>query len=217
MILRNHLLSKTNIPMASISTPLQTSATPSGARAVFQIVGLVCLAGFLIDILVIAFPPDLGNATWRVGLLQQLADRSVVLLLGAAFTIFSLESRRSLRRISLISLLAGVLYLLASLLVVRDGMALQQQAVSNISNQVSQAQTQIQNAQTNPPANLKVTQEQLDQLSKQINTQADTAKQTAKTTVLKTIISSIGNLVVVGLGLIGLGRYGMRVRKSKAV
>jgi predicted PurR-regulated permease PerM len=202
--------------MASISSPTPNSVAPSGARAVFQIVGIACLAGFVIDMLVLALPPNVGNPTWRVGLLQQMADRSIVLLLGTAFTIFSLESRRWLRRISMLSLIVGVLFVLASLLVIRDSMTLQQQAVSNISTQASQAQTQIQNAQTNPPPNLKATPEQLQQLSKQINTQADSLKQTAKTTVLKTSVSSIGNLIVIGLGLIGLGRYGMRVRKNKA-
>jgi hypothetical protein len=94
-------------------------------------------------------------------------------------------------------------------------LTLQQQAISSISNQASQIQTRIQDAQSKPTTDAKVTPEQLQQASQQLNLQANTLKQTAKTTFLKTGVASVGNLAVVGLGLVSLGRYGMRLRKSK--
>jgi len=201
--------------MASISTPTPNGAGSYSAKVICQIVGLACLAGFVIDMVVLALPPNPASLEWRAGFTQQLADRSIIMLLGAALTIFSLDSRRLLKRFSTLSLVIGVIFLLSTLLVIRDSLTLQQQAISNISNQASQIQTRIQDAQNKPSADAKVTPEQLQQASQQLNIQANNLKQTAKTTLLKTGVSSVGNLAVVGLGLVSLGRYGMRLRKSK--
>ncbi|MGA7932083.1 MAG: HpsJ family protein [Kovacikia sp.] len=201
--------------MASISTPTPTGATSYSAKTICKIVGLVCLSGFVIDIAVLALPPNPASVEWRANFMQQLADRSIIMLLGAALTIFSLNSRRWLKRVSMLSLVLGVIFLLSTLLVIRDSLALQQLAISNISNQASQIQSRIQDAQSKPAVDSKLTPEQLQQASQQLNLQANTLKQTAKTTFLKTGVSSVGNLAVVGLGMISLGRYGMRLRKSK--
>jgi predicted transporter len=201
--------------MASISPSTPGAAGAYSAKAICKIVGFVCLAGFLIDMSVRLLPPNLGSVEWRIGIMQQVADRSIVLLIGTAATLFGLESRRLLKQLSTLSLLVGVVFLLSSLVVIRDSLSFQQQAISTISNQASQAQTQIQKAQNNPELKVNITPERVEQASKAINTQADALKQTAKTTVLKTSVASIGNLVVVGLGLISLGRFGMRLRKSK--
>ncbi|UBF27351.1 HpsJ family protein [Kovacikia minuta CCNUW1] len=201
--------------MASISTNPSNGAGFYSAKVICQIVGLVCLSGFVIDMVVLALPPNPASPEWRSAFMQQLADRSIIMLLGAALTIFSLDSRRWLKRFSTVSLVVGVIFLLSTLLVIRDSLTLQQQAISNISSQASQIQTRITDAQSKPASELKVTPEQLQQASQQLNAQANNLKQTAKTTFLKTGVASVGNLAVVGLGLISLGRYGMRLRKSK--
>ena len=200
--------------MASISSPVSNPAHHHAAKGICQIVGLGCLAGFAIDMLVLALPPELGNAEWRIGLIQQLADRSIILLIGSALLVFgNLENRRWLKRLSTVCLAVGLAFFLACLLVIADSIKLQQKAVTNISTQASQLQTQIQSAQSNPStAGQNVTREDLMRASQVLTTQANTLKQSAKQTVLKTSVSSIGNLMVVGLGLISLGRYGMRTR-----
>jgi hypothetical protein len=196
----------------SMSNPTNNSAY--GAKGICQIVGWVCLTGFIIDMLVLALPPQLGNVQWRLGLTQQMSDRSIILLLGAALLIFgNFDNRRWLKRFSTACLAIGLAFFLACIVVIADGVKLQQQAVSNISTQASQLQTQIRDAQSNPSvAGENVTREDLTRAAQLLNTQADTLKQNAKQTVLKTGVSSIGNLVVVGLGLVSLGRYGMRSR-----
>lgn len=205
--------------MASFSTPSSNAANVYSARGICQIVGLTCLLGFAIDMLVLTLPPNPGNLQWRVGVMQQLSDRSIVFLFGAALTIFgSLDSRRWLKRLSTLWLAVGVIFFLSSILIVTDCLKLQQQAVNTISTQESQIQTQIQNAQSNPSAlNSNVKPEDLTRLSQQLSSQATNLKQSAQTSVIKTAAASIGNLIVVGLGLIGLGRYGMNLRKSKAL
>jgi hypothetical protein len=205
--------------MASISPSASNSAGSSyGAKGICQIVGFVCLAGFMVDILVLALPPQLGNIQWRVGLIQQVSDRSIILLLGAALLIFgNIDNRRWLKQFSTFCLMIGVIFFLSCLLVIADSVKLQQQAMTNISTQASQIQTQIQNAQTNPKAaGENITAQDLQRASQLLNTQADSLRQNAKQTVLKSSVASIGNLIIVGLGLVSLGRYGMNLRRSRA-
>ncbi|MBE9179506.1 hypothetical protein IQ268_13130 [Oculatella sp. LEGE 06141] len=200
--------------MASISSPAPNAAGFYSAKGFCQIVGFVCLAGFIIDVVVLALPPDIGNLQWRAGLMQQVSDRSIVLLLGTALTLFGcIENRRWLKRLSRVSLIIGVAFVLSSLIVVADSAKLQQQAVSTISNQESQLQTQIQTAQTNPSAvGENVTSQDLQRFSKELTSQANALKSNAKTSALKLATASVGNLVVIGLGMISLGLYGMRLR-----
>lgn len=201
--------------MASVSSP--TPNASYGAKAICQIVGLVCLLGFLMGMLILALPPQLGNVEWRISIIQQMSDRSIVLFIGAALLIFgNIENRRWLKRISTLCLITGVIFFLSCLLVIADGLKLQQQAITNISNQASQLQTQIQNAQDNPSAvGENVTSEDLREASRLLANQTSSLKQNAKATVLKTGAASIANLIVVGLGLVSLGRYGINLRRSR--
>ena len=201
--------------MATTSYSDSNLANPHIPRNLCQIVGLACLAGFVVDILVLAVPPNPTSVEWRVSLLQQVSDRSVILLFGIALTLYgSLDNPRVKQPISLASLLLGVFFSLCCVLVIHDGITLQQEAINTINKQAAQVQTQIQQAQTNPPPNLKATPEQLQQASKQVKTQADTLTQTTRITAIKTTFASVGNLLAVGVGLISLGRYGSRVRRS---
>lgn len=207
--------------MASASTPAPMSgsgaARPDRMTGICQIVGFVCLIGFALNMLVLFLPPQLRDAGWRIGFLQQFGDRSLVLLIGAALiTAGNLDSRRWLRQFSLFFLFVGGIYLVTSLLVVRDTLSLRQQAVNNISAQETQVQNQIRSAQSNPAAlGQNITAEDLQRASQSLSGQAATAKQNAQTTVLKTGITSVINLVAIGLGLVGLGRYGLSAGKRQ--
>lgn len=198
--------------MASIST--QNFAGSYNAKPLSQIVGFACIAGFLVDLFVLTFPPAFGSTEWRVGFIQQFADRSVILLFGLALLMFGLlENRPWRKRLATLCLILGVTFFLSSILVIRDGIALQQQALTSINSRAAEIQTKIQDSQSNPDITAKVTPDQLKQASQQIANQAAALKQNTQTGVLKTSIASVGNLIVVGLSLIGLGRYGARPPK----
>jgi hypothetical protein len=101
------------------------------------------------------------------------------------------------------------------ILAISDSISLQKRTVTNISNQESQLQTQIREAQENPDAiENNVSVEELQQASKLLSDRANSLKQDAKASAIKTGAASISNLVIVGFGLIGLGRYGMSLRKG---
>lgn len=202
--------------MASISTPAQNFANAPGVKTICQLVGLACLAGFAIDMLVILLPPQLGSAEWRLGFMQQLGDRGIIFLLGSALTIAgSLGSRRRLRQFSSFCLLAGVVIVLSSFLVIMDGLALQQRATTTIDTQASQLQNRLRDAQANPTSlGANVTLEDIKKTSQQLTGQAEALKKNAKTTVVKTGVASVGNLAVVGLGLLGIGRTGLLLSRK---
>lgn len=198
--------------MASVST--QNFASAYSAKVLCQLVGLACIAGFIVDLLVLTFPPAFTSLEWRVGFTQQLSDRGIILLFGLALLVYGTIDRRRLRqKLVLFCLLLGVIFNLSCILVVRDTLKLQEQASITISNQASAFQLQIQKAQANPSA-ANVTPEQIQQASKQLSQQADAARRSTKASVLKTGISSVGNLVVVGLALMGLGQIGSRLPRS---
>jgi len=197
------------------TTSVQNFAPAYNPKPLCRIVGIACLAGFVVDLLILALPPALGNPEWRTVFLQQMSDRSIILLFGAALTIYgSLEARALRKQLGFVCLSLGVIYLLSCVLVIRDGLMLNDLAAKNIATQAAQVQTQIQNAKNDPKAAPNVTPEQLQQAAQTIDTRAVSLKQNAKTGILKTAIAIVGNLVVIGIALISLGRYGMRPHKS---
>lgn len=180
-------------------------------QALCCIVGLACLAGFLVDLAVLSFPPSLGNLEWRIGFIQQVSDRSVILLFGLALLLYGTLDFRTWRKpLSLLCTVLGVAFSLASILAIADGVAFQRQAVTAISSQAAQIESQIQKAQSDAAVAPDITPEQLEQAAQQLRTQANALKSNAKTSVIKTGVASVGNLLVVGLALVGLGRYGAR-------
>ncbi|HEY9879622.1 MAG TPA: hypothetical protein V6D29_14285 [Leptolyngbyaceae cyanobacterium] len=192
-----------------VSFPNQISSGSFGGPILCRIVGLACLFGFLVDMTVLALPPGSG-AAWRVGILQQMGDRSIILLFGIALVAYSVWDSPQVRKlVSYAALSVGVLFLLFCILVIRDSLVLQDQALANIGKQAAELQTQVEQTRAKPDPNISVTPEQFEQATQQIDLQAKTLKQNAKTTITRSGIASTSNFVVVGVGLISLGRVGM--------
>lgn len=203
--------------MAFISASTPNATGSYNPKSLCQIVGYVCLAGFVLDLLILTLPPNLGSTEWRVGLVQQFADRSITLLFGMALVLFGSQANRArLKLFSRASMIVGLVFFLLCLLTIVDGIKLQQQAVTTISTQETQLQTRIRDVQGNPSAlGDNVTPEDLKRASELLTEQASTLKQNAKNTVIKAGASSIGNLIIMGIGLLGLGRYGMASLRAR--
>lgn len=198
------------------SNPAPVPNPSYGARGICYIVGLVCIVGFFADMLILGLPPQPGNLQWRLGVLQQFGDRSIILLFGTALILFgNLNKRRVIKRLSRLCTIGGVVFILMCILAISDSISLQKRTITNISTQESQLQTQIREAQKNPDAiENNVSVEELQKASKLLADRAYSLKKNAKTSAIKTGAASISNLVIVGFGLIGLGRYGMSLRKG---
>lgn len=197
-------------------TPKQSPLSYEGsglAKSICFVVGLVCVGGFLVDLLVLGMPPDPFALEWRVSFLQQAGDRSIVFLFGVALLLYSnFDNRRLKRPFAFFCLATGVAMLLSSGLVIRDNLILKEQAFEAISTQEEQLQAQIDETLSNPDLEAELTPGQLRQASQEISSRAQNLKQTSRQGITKSGIASLGNLVVVGLGLIGLSRIGLKRR-----
>ena len=204
--------------MSSISKPrapyrnqtTNTNGVSFGSQQLCLIVSLVCLAGFAVDMLAIGMPPSPFDLSWRINFLQQVGDRSIILLFGSALLLYSqLGNRRLTKPLSLMFLGIGIAFILSCILIIRDGLILQDQAVNNINTQAQQLQEQIEQSKGSPELPENVTPEQFAQAAAQVTSQAEQLKQNAQAGITKAGLASTGNLIVVGLGLIGLGRFGL--------
>jgi hypothetical protein len=182
----------------------------SGAKQICLIISLVCLIGFSIDVLALSLTPNPMDLEWRIGFLQQIGERSIVLLLGVALFLYSSLGNRSLTKaFSLVCLGIGVAFMMSSILVIRDSSILQTQAMKTITNQASQLQTQIEATRQKPDTAANITPEQLELATRQVNSQANQLKRSTREGITQAGLASVGNLIVVGLGLVGLGRFGL--------
>ncbi|MBW4442137.1 MAG: HpsJ family protein [Plectolyngbya sp. WJT66-NPBG17] len=181
----------------------------SRAKKLCRIVGFACLIAFAVDFLVVVFPINFAEASWRLGTLQQIGDRSIVALFGLALLIYGVEQRKLLRSLSLLCFTIGIAFLLFCVVVAQDSLALRRQAVDRISAQSSQLSSRIQAIQGDSNAAARVTPERLEQATQQLTTRTETAKQSANNSILKSGFLSIGNLAVAGVSLLILGRYGL--------
>lgn len=200
--------------MANISARQRSiPITYSPSQSLCVIVGLACLLGYILDITILALPPEPFNVQWRIGLLQQAGDRSIVLMFSSALMMYGFLSNKALRKwIALACLTMGAMFTLSGVVMVHDSLKLQDMTVTNIAVQESQVRSQIQSAQDNPQDLApEVTPELLEQATQELSRQARSAKQTAKTGLIKVGASSVGNLIVTGFALIAIGRLGTRL------
>lgn len=200
----------TSVPTAKSSLQNRSNTLSSG-RSIYRIIGIACLAGFVLDVLVLAAPPDPMALEWRIGFLQQVGDRSIVFMLGVAFLFIGmLDTRLFLKKVALTSMVVGLVFCLMVPLSIRDSIVLQKQISGRIDSQASQIETQIQTIQSNPELQDKPSKEQIEQALASLNERSDSLRKNAIQNSIKAGAASAGNLLVTGLALIGLGRYGTR-------
>ncbi|WP_035992550.1 HpsJ family protein [Leptolyngbya sp. KIOST-1] len=196
--------------MANLSNPLPKPYDVLSQRLALTI-GCLCLIGFLIDILVIGFPPNPLAPQWRLNFLQQVAERSLLLLIGTVLLIYSqLENRlQSLKTLSIACLAIGLLLGLSSLLVIQDTLTLQEQAIATINTQAAELRNRIEQGQEDAALSQQISPEAFSEALQTVDSQAASLIQETQTGAMKTLISSAGNLLLMGVGLLSIGRLGL--------
>lgn len=196
------------------SSEYKASASVGGAnsgKSIFRIVGIACICGFVLDMLILSAPPRPMDLQWRIGFLQQLGDRSIVFMLGVAlFMLGAVSARSVLKPLALGSMTVGLIFCLMVPLSIRDSVTLQKQLSSRITSQASQIESQIQQAQAK--GKTQPSEDQIKQALAQLSTQSAALQKQATQSAIKTAAASVSNLLITGLALIGLGRYGLRRR-----
>ena len=208
-------LPKSTIPRPGHASRSQSATGDYSSKQICLIVGIFCLAGFSVNMLTLGIPVSLFSLDWRVNVLQQVGDYSIVLLFSFALLLYANSNhRRWMRPISLVSMVIGVAFMLSCVLVIRDSLVLRSQAIATIGNQAQQLQSQIDENRDNPELPAEITPDQLRQASVQIASQEESLKQNAKQDITKAGFASMGNLIAVGLGLAALGRLGLRTSRG---
>ncbi|MBU6229737.1 MAG: HpsJ family protein [Cyanobacteria bacterium REEB459] len=191
------------------NTVNQTSTGAGVGLAIARIVGLICIAGFLADLLGLVLPMGSG-ALWRFGVLQQTGDRSIVLLFGIALLTYGCWDTPMRRKpLSYLGLGLGVAYLLTCVLVISDGLKVQTQTVDQIKQRAEQMQTQVEQSRSNPQIQAKATPKDFDNALKSIEAQAFTMTENAKNGTVKRSITIASNFLIMGIGFLSLGRLGL--------
>jgi len=161
--------------MKASSNPISPLASRS-----LQLVGLVMIVSFIIDILNIAIPSDLLSPQWRLGFTSQFIDRGVIPLVGVALLLGGVWIKESegtsgskqgmLRSAAvLVSLVLGVVYLLVVPLHSIDTVRSRNRALRNLDAQAQQAEEQLQAQLDNPQFQAGLDQRR-EQFRSQINT-----------------------------------------------
>lgn len=163
------------------------------------------------NLLATAVPPDLMALEWRIGFMQQVSGRGILFFLGLAMSVYgSLERSALARSLALICLVIGILFALSGVIVIRDGLVLQNQAVRNIESEATEIRSQLLTAQDSPNLPAEVTPERIEEALVQVEAQAQALLENARGQTTKSMMSMLSTQVVVGVGLLALGRFGLK-------
>lgn len=144
------------------------------ASQVLNLVGVILILSFLVELLVLLISPQFANPRWQVDLITQLVDRGIIPLVGFAFiyTAFGFQPAPGMSRQAawqnpkfwafVVASLLGLLFLLMIPFHLTTTGQLSQEAISSIDQRASQAEVQIQQRQSQIKA--LVQSGQIDQL-----------------------------------------------------
>lgn len=199
----------TSFPQSPLGTPLRSQA-PS-VHTIFLIIGLACMAGFVANLLASTVPPDPMALEWRIGFMQQVSGRGILFFLGLAMAVYgSLERPALARLLALLCLVVGILFALSGVIVIRDGLVLQNQAVRNIESEATEIRSQLLTARDNSNLPAEVTPDRIEEALVQVEAQAQALLENARGQTTKSMMSMLSTQVVVGVGLLALGRFGLK-------
>lgn len=184
--------------------PIAKNTRLSNVRAICLVIGITSLAIFVWNILALALTADPRSVQWRVSFLEQIGSRSFALLFGFGLIMYYFLNHPILnKRISFVCLMAGILFQMSCILIIHDTLTLQEQALNNITRQSQQLRTEIQESANSA-------EQEAEQAIQQIISQEGELQQRAKSDITRAGIVSLGNLLIPGLGLLGLGRIGLK-------
>ncbi len=206
-----------------------------------QIIGIVLIVGVLLDYFVLAIPPNFLDKQWEVRYIGVLVDRGIVPLVALGFLLLGSwlqqgTGKRPGKALQdskfwglCLSVLLGLIFLLAAPLHFSSVQSLQQNGLVAVQNRsrayqqqieqgLNQAQSQLQQRQQQG-GNAPISPDQLNDRAKQalfnVRTQQQQAEEALKTQAtqsiritLSSLLLGVGYSVIGWSGLVGLGYLG---------
>jgi len=201
---------------------------------VFRLIGYGLLGFALFDIINILIPPRFLNAAWEFEMVRSLVERVPVPLLGTGLVLLGEKNQGLRKTLAILSLIAGVLFLLMVPLCINDSLRIYQQKGAEINNQASQQLTQLAQAKTQVSRattekdindiltnlNLKVISSEVNtpeeiksnlltriqEVEKTVNSQANKNRQNISFTLIKNTLKLIVQALIAGVVFLLLGR-----------
>jgi len=181
------------------------------SKNICLVVGLACLLGFLVDALVLSTPFNPTVLEWRINFLQQISDRSILFLVSVALLLYSTFEKRQLRRgLSSVCLIIGVVCLMSSIVVIHDSISFRDKSFRDLNSQERQLQTSIKDSQSSGELPADISASEIRQASKSLSNRAEILRRNTGRDITKVGVASVGNLVALSFGLIGLSRLGLK-------
>lgn len=176
--------------------------------------GIICVVGFGLDMLAISLSPALSSIEWRMGFMQQLGERCIILLFGGALLCYSLQTMPiRLKPIALMCCGLGLCISLSSVFYLQDSFRFRSLAIENLATQRQTLEQQIQQFTPEPASEFTVGPAQKEEAIELLREKTQTLSLRAKTSIQKTVTRTFCSLLLVGAGLIILGQMTLRSKR----
>ncbi|WP_035992551.1 hypothetical protein [Leptolyngbya sp. KIOST-1] len=199
-----------------------SGALPQPQRLVYTlalITGLICLVGVSLDLLALSLSPLQASLEWRMGYMQQVGERCVILLFAGGLLCHGFQPRpRGLKRLAWACCGLGLCLSLSSFFYLRDSVQFSSLAIANLATQTQNLEQRIQTfaPQPNSPLNLNVDAAQKARAIERLGESAQALEARAKIGIQKTAIRTFFSLLLAGLGLVALGQIALYAPLSRS-
>lgn len=187
-------------------------ALPHRDRLVYTlalIVSLVCLFGLSLDLLAISLNPIPSSIEWRMGYMQQVGERCIILLFAMGLLGYSCQARpMGLKRIAWLCLGLGLCMSLSSVFYLRDSFQFRSLAIANLSSQTQNLEQRIQTF-TPPTSSMAVDPAKKERAIELLGDSAQSLESRAKIGIQKTVSRTFFSFFLVGLGLMRIGQIAL--------
>ncbi|WOD37911.1 hypothetical protein [Nodosilinea sp. E11] len=181
------------------------------------IASLICIVGFSLDMLSISLGLALDSIEWRMGFVQQLGERCIILLFGAALLCHSLQTTPArLKQIGWLCCVLGLWISLSSLFYLQDSFRFKSLALENLVNQQQNLTQEIQQFSPQPTEALGAIMDPVrkEQAVKLLEERTQELSAIAKIRIRKTVARTFFSLLLTGMGLGALGQVSARSVRS---
>lgn len=152
-----------------------TNSSPISLIAVraLELVGIIMIVSYVLDLITLLIPPNLMNVQWRLNFTSQAIDRGVIPMVGVVFILVGVwlyetvtdssgsSKQNLLKGLSIIfALIVGVFYLGVTPLHAMDTINDRNATMTRIEGEAKRAEDQLQNQLNNPQFQAALEQQQ---------------------------------------------------------
>ena len=199
--------------------PQMSDATEHRRRTVYTlalITSIICIVGFGLDMVALSLRPTVSSIEWRMGFMQQLGERCIILLFGATLLCYGLQTMSTgLKRIAWVCCGLGLCLSLSGFFYLQDSVRFRALAIENLTTQRQNFEQQIQQFSPEDAAlsELVVDPAQKEQALNLLRERTQTLKSRASVRIQKTVTRTFCSLLLTGIGLVALGQITLRPKR----